>query len=383
MSETLNKIRKVLMGEKLFEKCAQNGVSNEELENRLAMLQNRNCLNNCNLQDMINVCQLNTDPKRNCSVAIDLELGKDEPCHKWYEQLDENCPICFESLREGETEYAGKCGHIFHEACLKGYFNTLENRNYRCPTCRGEVFGKFYVQTEPEEEDEVEYPENDLELSSNLTVRPRTIEEIQRRRLNIDGEQVLLRNPLVLARQDILDGRNVGIYFGEKLVTSIENQNSFLNFTSLLVPLLREKMIDVFLREHEQLARKMLEEWDELTFEYGQNPEDDEDNLDMSTYFEKPTRSTINNIIGIASTLRSGVYLRLRNLNINVSLYDFITQYCLRDEWFLEGYGESLMNYAQRDKFLAKVFLMVPSYIRGLQRQQRQQRQRQYNRGRP
>jgi hypothetical protein len=53
MSETLNKIRRVLMGEKLFEKCAANSVSNEELEDRLAMLQNRNCLTNCNLQDII------------------------------------------------------------------------------------------------------------------------------------------------------------------------------------------------------------------------------------------------------------------------------------------------------------------------------------------
>jgi hypothetical protein len=150
MSETLEKLRKVLLGMRLYEKCAQNGVSNEELENRLSMLQNRNCLTNCDLQDLVNVCQLNTEPRRGCATSIDLEIAKDEPCNEYFEQ--EDCSVCLDSLSEGETEYAGKCGHLFHEACLKRYLSTLTQRNYRCPTCRGEVFQKFFENSRNREQ---------------------------------------------------------------------------------------------------------------------------------------------------------------------------------------------------------------------------------------
>ena len=351
MSETLNNIRKVLMGEKLFEKCAANGVSNEELEDRLAMLLNRNCLTNCNLQDMINVCQLNTEPNRSCANSIDLDIGKDEPCHKWYEQQNEECPICFDALREGETEYAGKCGHLFHEACLKGYLNTLNERDYKCPTCRGEVFGKFYRRRQP-------------------PVRPRQIqyepEQVDVEAEIVNGEQVILRNPPVTARQDIVGlSLYTGIYFGNKLITIIENHNDFVNFKRNIVPLLRQKVKDIFRTQNNRLRSKMQQEWNELTAMDNEVEDDDEK---VSHYINKPTASKIINTIAASGRLNERTYSATGQLNVNATLYDFIANYCLRDlnerdEEGLEGYRQSLMNYTDSEKFLALVLLMVPSFI--------------------
>lgn len=46
--------------------------------------------------------------------------------------MDEDCPVCFEPLGEGETNTLG-CGHIFHQTCI----NRLRDR--RCPLCRAPI----------------------------------------------------------------------------------------------------------------------------------------------------------------------------------------------------------------------------------------------------
>eukprot|EP00435_Cladocopium_sp_Y103_P038459 s563_g10.t1 len=42
------------------------------------------------------------------------------------------CPICLEGIEEGEGECRLPCGHLFHEACLKRWFQVSSVCPYRC-----------------------------------------------------------------------------------------------------------------------------------------------------------------------------------------------------------------------------------------------------------
>ena len=344
MSEPLEKIRKVLLGMRLYDKCAQNGVSNQELENRLTMLQNRNCLTNCDLQDLINVCQLNTEPRRGCATSIDLEIAQDIPCNEYFEQ--DECPICFDSLSEGETEYAGKCGHLFHEACLKGYLNTLTQRNYRCPICRGEVFQKFFE-------------------GSHQQRQPR--EEVLDNQFIGDEEEVmitLLRDPEITAT---LSDEVYRISFGEEFVTDV-NQDALDDFKEGIVPLVNEKVIDLFSRASRTLITSMQRVWDHITIR---------GSIDLTDLnIVRPTEENIREISRIADRIEPWTYTGT-TMTINTKLYDFIQEYIMEeigtDEDIVgrfEQYFNILQSYENKDTFLAAVFLIIPRFIKELEENQ-------------
>ena len=351
MSETLEKLRKVLLGMRLYEKCAQNGVSNEELENRLSMLQNRNCLTNCDLQDLVNVCQLNTEPRRGCATSIDLEIAKDTPCNEYFEQ--EDCSICLDSLSEGETEYAGKCGHLFHEACLKRYLSTLPQRNYRCPTCRGEVFQKFFENSRQQRQPREEVLDFQFVDDDGFQV--------------VDDEEellnILLREPEITAT---LRDEQYRIFFGEHFVTDT-NEDSIDDFKEGIVPLVNDKVIDLFTREYRRLLPSMQRVWDELT-RRGRN-----DISDLNIV--RPTEENIRTIITIADRIEPET--SARTMDINVSMYEFIVTYIIdiigNDEDLVERfepYFNIFQFYENKDMFLAAVLLMVPPFIKDLEESQ-------------
>ncbi len=349
MSETLEKLRKVLLGMRLYEKCAQNGVSNEELENRLSMLQNRNCLTNCDLQDLVNVCQLNTEPRRGCATSIDLEIAKDTPCNEYFEQ--EDCSVCLEPLSEGETEYAGKCGHLFHEACLKRYLSTLPQRNYRCPTCRGEVFQKFFEnsrqQRQPREEVLDFLFENEIEFYDE---EEETI--------------TLLGEPEITAT---LSDEVYRISFGEEFVLDV-NPESLDDFKEGIVPLVNEKVIDLFSRSSRTLITSMQRVWDELTTR---------GRIDLSDLnIVRPTEEIIRETITLSDRLEPWTYIG-GTMNINTKLYNFIQEYIIQeigtDDAILpriEPYFDTFQFYENKDIFLAAVLLMVPRFVKELQETQ-------------
>jgi hypothetical protein len=49
-----------------------------------------------------------------------------------------NCNICYEDYEKAQTNecWLLKCGHIFHERCIKTWINVHQN----CPSCRSKAF---------------------------------------------------------------------------------------------------------------------------------------------------------------------------------------------------------------------------------------------------
>ena len=124
------------------------------------MLQHRNCLTSCNLNDLIKVCRLNTSPSQSCKSSIKREEKKDESCTNYFEnKKQEDCAICLEKLDQGEVLYAGKCGHLFHKNCIEdftGINKNLTNVQPQCPICRGPVFKKFLSKKRQHADEHVE-----------------------------------------------------------------------------------------------------------------------------------------------------------------------------------------------------------------------------------
>ena len=49
---------------------------------------------------------------------------------------EEECVICMDLIKSGSICIQTKCGHIFHELCIKRWLTTKQNT---CPTCRCSV----------------------------------------------------------------------------------------------------------------------------------------------------------------------------------------------------------------------------------------------------
>ena len=181
MSKTLDNIRKLLLGSELYSKCLSNGLSSQELSERLEMLQHRNCLTSCNLNDLIKVCRLNTSPSQRCKSSIKKEEKNDEPCSNYFEnQKQQDCAICLEKLDQGEVSYVGKCGHLFHKTCIEDFIKSGINKNVtngqpQCPICRGPVFKKFLTKKRQHSDEPIET------ISRERPVFP-TLEELDRQR---------------------------------------------------------------------------------------------------------------------------------------------------------------------------------------------------------
>ncbi|EER18416.1 RING-H2 finger protein ATL2E, putative [Perkinsus marinus ATCC 50983] len=81
-----------------------------------------------------------------------------------------DCAICLGEFENDEMVCELKCGHIFHEECVHGWF--VSSRKPRCPVCRMEV------KSEKDDVEDVEQSSNvpeqsvsDLEGSDGLTHR--------------------------------------------------------------------------------------------------------------------------------------------------------------------------------------------------------------------
>jgi len=111
------------------------------------------------------------------------------------QDLDDNCPICQDSMRQGELiRKLNVCNHQFHKACVDNWFL---NDSVLCPTCRHDIRqptrlpSPMLTAAAPNPTDENQVPESPLEpdgppglvtpprqvtMSSRTTLRARTTE---------------------------------------------------------------------------------------------------------------------------------------------------------------------------------------------------------------
>ena len=65
-------------------------------------------------------------------------------------ETDENkCNVCFESHMHESKELRSFCGvnrHMFHEECLKAWFNTTNENAQQCPICRDPLIDKGFMR---------------------------------------------------------------------------------------------------------------------------------------------------------------------------------------------------------------------------------------------
>jgi hypothetical protein len=143
-----NELRRQLLGEKLFNRCQNpqgNPVTDQDLSNRLQYLNSRNCLTNCNEDDLANFCGLRQGQiRRECQTTVDNPLTRDcvdERNRFLEERLEGGCVICMEEFSdENPAVVFGPCGHTYHQACIE------QLRDFRCPECRS---GRFAIYERP------------------------------------------------------------------------------------------------------------------------------------------------------------------------------------------------------------------------------------------
>jgi len=135
-------LRKLILG-KYYWKCKNkiSPVSNLLLNNLLQDLQDQGLLLNCNLNDLIRLCefkkvespcftsiQSSQFPKNN--IIDQLSLDEDE----------QECPICLEEFDEEkiEIERLSPCGHYAHKSCIQKSARALVKSPF-CPLCKETV----------------------------------------------------------------------------------------------------------------------------------------------------------------------------------------------------------------------------------------------------
>lgn len=375
MDNTLEDLRKLLLGMRLYSKCMMNGVSNEELEERLQMLQNRNCLSDCNLQDLVNVCQLNTQPSQECRDELVSE-NKEEPCTSYFEKrAEEDCPICLEELDE-DSVYIGKCGHMLHEGCLEKYINNKARGEYNCPSCRGEMFKRLTRKPSLIKESQFSFigpRERPLTVEERMREAHQRALEYQRQnpplrdnsnRDESDSEEefkdvVLSENPSVIIRTVDVENGIYNIQINSRILT--EGEESMIDdFERDILPLFNEKILDVFEREYRRYLNIMQRMWRETELEEAEQ--------------EEPTEEIIRDVITRANRITPST--TINRLNINITFIDFIDKFILgyymddEDNDWIEEYATQLQDYENKEKFMALIFLFVPDFINKLEEEQ-------------
>jgi len=164
----LDSIRKLLLGD-LYKQCNTNenggGVERHQLDAQLAKLKLDGCLEGCNVDDLVNVCQLSTatipacmrENDRTCaegwfqkqrnppSMAL---LYREYVNAKMFEDDDDDdedegdeqieCPICNQHpTSEIEMQQMKRsCGHYAHISCLIEAAESQTDQQAKCPYCR-------------------------------------------------------------------------------------------------------------------------------------------------------------------------------------------------------------------------------------------------------
>lgn len=185
--KNIDAIRLLLLGN-LYNRCSSGGVSQAELQQHLLQLQSQGCLSECNVQDLVGMCNLksskipasraerqkliptcfkanvmNVGCLRNVLKAtqslldrFDRDYSEDESKEQESEDTDDVCSICLEyetTLPNGAVDIplTTPCGHYFHANCLQHSLANamLRNAPLQCAQCRQSLDPSFIraVQT--------------------------------------------------------------------------------------------------------------------------------------------------------------------------------------------------------------------------------------------
>ena len=139
MTQTLDQLRKVILGDKLYNQCLseQIGASEKELKGRLLYLQhNDGCLQDCSFDDFKKLVCLRQNDGSKCSQNLNTQ----QTCvqNRMKPILDERskdiCSICLDS---DPNVIICEAGHMVHTECLE---QSLKNNKTECPMCRKQMF---------------------------------------------------------------------------------------------------------------------------------------------------------------------------------------------------------------------------------------------------
>jgi len=152
--EDLDTLRRTLLGQELYNRCenpGRNPVTYQDLSNRLQYLNNKNCLQECDEDDLAKFCGLKEgEVRQNCQVASVNPRNLDcvEERNQFFSERKTNgCVICFEDFSvENPPVMYGACGHTYHKSCLD------QLPNDRCPECRGTKFTIYRNRAEIQEQ---------------------------------------------------------------------------------------------------------------------------------------------------------------------------------------------------------------------------------------
>lgn len=89
-----------------------------------------------NLTNIVNNENNTFDNFEDVIVSLSTEELNNIKSNKLEKDLLDNCSICLENMKNGETISELKCSHNFHSDCIKHY---LDNYNHKCPICRIEL----------------------------------------------------------------------------------------------------------------------------------------------------------------------------------------------------------------------------------------------------
>ena len=369
MSQDLENIRRKLLGKHLYEKCEINGLSEAELQERLDMLKEKNCLTDCDIQDLIYACNLKTQPSARCSQQT---TQKGECTSYFDEQINESCPICYEPVEEKEYIYIGKCGHAAHEECLEKWIDTIRRKggNYTCPVCRGQVFrrlyeGKYAVRRDIENIGQNIVAERMRQANLRALEYQRQNPPVRRDVINVPLDEseseedefediILLENPSLIIESEDREIYRVKLDFN--ILTEGE-EHLIGDFRRMVPQFFTQRMIDVFQREYPSHLDTMRRMWTETG---------------LRGEVEEPTEENMRNIISRANRIDPSATFD-RN-NINVTFVDFVSkfilEYLMEDEenynWISDYVGR-LQNYENEETFMALILLFFPNFIEKLE----------------
>lgn len=93
------------------------------------------------IMNQVNNLNINSPNENTNNSMEDVKVTLDEkdieqlPVLEAKEDLNTKCCICMLDIEKDNKYCKLKCDHLFHESCIKQYF---ENFNYKCPICRKE-----------------------------------------------------------------------------------------------------------------------------------------------------------------------------------------------------------------------------------------------------
>jgi len=104
------------------------------------------------------------------AVMEALNHSRTDTCEKG---LEEPCPICLESIADGQQMQTLPCFHILHHACATLHFKKTSRRHAFCPVCRNNV------GPSPEPDVDAALPDDDVTVPGVVTTVPHVDPAVQ------------------------------------------------------------------------------------------------------------------------------------------------------------------------------------------------------------